>query len=237
MRIIGMLRVKDEARWIARALASIKPLCERIYVMDDSSTDGTYELCLAIPGVMPWRSPFTDLNEARDKSWLLDGVIQIDRPDWIVAIDGDELLTPESIPAIRAALGTDKRCMSFKVRYLWDREDQVRVDRVYGQFARQSMFRPGLERFEGKPPGFHCSNVPKALHSSCAYPAATLLHLGYLHREDRIRKWKWYNEHDPDNDVEQRYSHVVQGDVPEIPAEAVLMHAGPLELRPLSEVL
>lgn len=237
MRIVGMMRVRNEARWIKRSIESIMPLCCPVIVFDDHSDDETPEIVAAMWETVLIRSPFYGLNETRDKNWLLQYIIDSYNPQWIIAIDGDEQLTAESVPLIRDALYTPMRCMSFKVRYLWDREDQVRVDRVYGQFARQSMFRPGKERFTGVAPGFHTGNVPMALWGSCCYPGASLLHYGYLHKEDRIRKYRWYNEQDPNNEVEGKYMHMVQGDLPEIPACAVLQHAGPLALRPLSEVL
>lgn len=256
-----MIRVRNEARWIGRALASIMPICERIFVLDDHSDDETAAICMSIPSVVMLRSPFEGLNESRDKNWILDLVQHTEHPDWIIAIDGDEVLQPESVPLIRAALNTPMRCISFRVRYLWDREDQVRVDRVYGQFARQSMFRPGKERFTGTAPGFHTGNVPMSLWGSCCYPGASLLHLGYRDTADRVRKFQWYSKMDPDNEIEGRYLHLIQGDGPvampacpeyaglaarfgqdwhslviDIPAVAVLQHAGPLALKPLSEV-
>jgi hypothetical protein len=36
---------------------------------------------------------------------------------------------------------------------------------------------------------------------------------------------------DPNNAFEDNYRHCVQGDVPEVPASAVLRHAGPLKLE------
>jgi hypothetical protein len=43
--IIGLLRIKNEARWIARVVRSIQPVCGRILIFDDHSTDGTPEIC------------------------------------------------------------------------------------------------------------------------------------------------------------------------------------------------
>ena len=52
MNVIGCMRVKNEARWIRRALESILPICERVAVVfDDHSSDETPEICGAMPGV------------------------------------------------------------------------------------------------------------------------------------------------------------------------------------------
>jgi hypothetical protein len=60
---------------------------------------------------------------------------------------------------------------------------------------------------------------------------ARLLHYGYLHREDRIRKYEWYTQQDPDNQAEDFYRHTVIGDL--FPAEIRFRHGGPLKLREL----
>jgi glycosyltransferase involved in cell wall biosynthesis len=54
MRFVGMLRVKNEQRWIARVIESILPLCEYVYILDDHSTDGTPEICSSYDQVTVW---------------------------------------------------------------------------------------------------------------------------------------------------------------------------------------
>jgi glycosyltransferase involved in cell wall biosynthesis len=232
----GLLRVKNEARWIERCISSILPLCERVIVMDDHSTDETKELCAAMPGVIVFTSPFNDLNETRDKNLLLD--TGVDEKGWFLMIDGDEMLQSCDVPAIRTAVSeTDAVCLSPKILYLWDREDQARVDGVYGKFRRPSLFRAGSGRFQSTVFGgnFHCGNAPLAVHRAARPIDATLLHFGYMDREDRLRKYQFYNQNDPNNEFEDRYRHCVQGDIPEVPAWMKLRHAGPLQLVAIEE--
>lgn len=230
MKITAMLRVKNEARWIERVLASLRPLCNSIVVMDDHSDDGTPELANLF-GAEVFPSPFVTLDESRDKNWMLD---HVGSPDWIVSIDGDEILTRPNL--IRTAMETSgAHSLTFPVLYLWDREDQVRMDGVYGRFRRHSAFRPSGAKFSdtGHGGNFHCGNVPVSLRGDADLVEAPLLHLGYLHREDRIRKYAWYNAADPNNRAEDCYRHMVQGDLPEVPADAQLMHGGPIRLEAL----
>ena len=228
-----MMRCRNESRWIKRSIESIAPLCNGgIAVFDDHSTDGTAEIAASITGVALMRSPFTELNEARDKNLILAG-IRADA-DWVVAIDGDEeLRAPE---ALASAMQTSKAlCLSLPIWYLWDREDQMRVDGVYGNFHRESVFRPrpGARFHEGPAPNFHCGNVPPVLRERREIVNAPLLHYGYIERDDRLRKYSWYNAKDPDNHSEDCYRHMVQGDIVEVPHDAVLKHGGPLSLRQL----
>jgi glycosyltransferase involved in cell wall biosynthesis len=228
--MIGMLRVKNEARWIERVIGAILPLCPRVCVLDDHSTDGTKSLCAALPGVTVFDSPFSDLDETRDKNYLLDR-IGANPGEWILSIDGDEILAPSAVAPIRAAVASQALALSLRVRYLWDREDQVRVDGVYGGFRRPSAFRFGSQRFEATAAGgnFHCGNVPLALQARALAIDADLLHLGYLHREDRLRKYEWYNRHDARNGNEDGYRHMVVGDL--FPADSAFRWGGPLRLE------
>lgn len=232
--IAAMLRIRNEARWIERCLASILPLCDRVFVMDDLSDDETLSICQSFPKVTAFLSPFAGLNESRDKNWLLNLVMQ-DKPEWIVAIDGDEILAPSGVEPLRAAMKGPSPCLSLRVLYLWDREDQVRVDGVYGDFHRESVFRPNGSRFqENGGANFHCGNVPWQIRQNRRVLSnVPLLHFGYLHREDRIRKYKFYTTADPGNVREGEYKHVIQGDIPEVPADARLTHGGPLRLQPI----
>lgn len=230
--MIGLMRVKNEARWIERAIRSIRPICDRLLVMDDHSDDGTPELAYEC-GATVLDSPFSGLQEVRDKNWLL-GQANPEPGEWALMIDGDEELIdqPEILRAIEAPAA---RAYRLRILYLWNQENSVRVDGVYSRFTRPSLFRfqPGLS-FGGTQAGsgFHCSNVPNALWPACRPCGARLLHYGYLHAEDRIRKYRWYSERDGGNRSEGGYKHMVVGDL--FPADARFMHGGPLKLEALN---
>lgn len=207
--VIGMMRVKNEARWIERSIASILAVCDRVMVMDDHSDDGTPFLCASLPGVDVFDSPFADLNETRDKNWLLS---RAPAADWILCIDGDEMLAPAGVPLLRAAMQGPARSISMRIPYLWDDEQHIRTDGVYGEFRRHSAFRPGPYAYTSTTAGgFHCGNVPRKTMDHAVTIPAQLLHFGYLHAQDRARKYSWYNAQDPGNYIEDQYRHVAAG--------------------------
>ena len=233
VNIAAALRVRNEGRWISAVLESLQPLCSTIIVMDDHSTDDTREQCARL-GAEVWLSPFTGLDEHRDKNWLLSKVVP-HQPDWVFLVDGDEALDKSGPDQIRRSLarGTADHLI-FQVMYLWNRVDAVRQDGVYSSFWTPRLYRwgPGI--------GFLPTNYAKCnLHCMVAPQyrqhgrmcGAKLWHLGYLFAEDRLRKYAWENEHDPGNAREDFYRHVVQGDLPDIPADIRLAHAGPLRLE------
>jgi len=243
VKVACMIRAKNEARWIARAIESVKPLCgEKVFVMEDGSQDDTFDLAVRA-GAQAFHSPFADqgFDECRDKNWLMEQVIAACSPDWILGLDGDEELEPEGAEKIKRILSRNPPvdCFGLRFLYLWDGLDQIRVDGRYSSMTRQSLFRalPGY-KFEdyypdrpGTHAGLHCSNAPFQMRT--ASMNVFLLHYGYVFKMDRIRKYRWIRGIDPVNEVEDNYRHMVQGDLPDFPADAKFKHGGPLELRKL----
>lgn len=236
MKTWGMIRLKNEARWIDKVIRSIQPVCDQIVILDDHSTDGSAELCEEL-GCTVFRSEFDGIHEARDKDYLLSKLWELGAEigDAVLHVDGDEALHPADIPALQDAIRRGVTCGSMKFLYLWDREDQYRADRWYSTFTRPSLFRLTNKnlRFQRTDFGgnFHCSSAPAQLLDQITRLNVRLLHYGYLHKEDRIRKYYWYNSIDPGNSLEDGYRHFVIGDL--FPANSAFRWAGPLELKPV----
>lgn len=233
------MRVQNESRWIGRVIDSVRGLCNGgVYVFDDHSTDDTMVVAQS-HGAQIIRSTFTGLNETRDKNELMRVVTREVNPDWVVNIDGDEVLESVGVAQIRDSIASGiATSYTLQVLYLWDHENQIRVDGLYENANRPSLFSTRHSDLQFRPvrasitvcgpANFHCSNVPYALYHSVARCPARLKHYGYLTREMRLAKYAMYNREDPGNLIEDGYRHIVQGDIPEAPAWARLRWAGPL---------
>ena len=241
---LAILRIKNEAWWLRQVLSALSPLCRTIFVMDDHSTDGSKDIILDRPDTVYLQSPFSGLDEARDKNWLLESVMRtlpqkelnVDSPYWVLCIDGDEELEPLGAEKIRRMVANDPTALSFyfRILYLWDSPGKVRVDGVYGKFQRPSMFRlinPAF-KFQSTPWGgnLHCSSIPQEFLGHAKESNVALLHYGYMHQADREKKWKWYNTVDPGNQIEDEYRHVIQGDPCGPGSGETLKWAGPLQV-------
>jgi glycosyltransferase involved in cell wall biosynthesis len=260
MRVLcsAMLRIKNESRWIRLVLKSIKPVCHKIFILDDNSTDKTASICREFNNAIVFPSPFSTLDESRDKNWLYQQVLNYGEyercqwPEWLLCIDGDEVLESSDAEKLIAYFQKPWPAVAYKFRilYLWQK-DKIRIDGVYKNFSRPSAFRifnPSF-KFQKTPFGnganFHCSSIPQELLYKAEQTDIRFWHLGYIDPEIRIKKWKWYNSIDPGNIGEGydpnhpergAYPHIVQGDIPEVPADAKLMHAGPIELKPVLSI-
>ena len=231
------MRVKNEARWIRDSVGSILPLCDRVILYDDGSTDGTADLVDGLPKLTVHRMAAGGRapDEARDKNELVEAARRFG-PDWILCVDGDEVLEPGGQAEILMSISSgDAPAYTLRIAYLWDRPDQIRVDGVYRNMTRPSLFQLSKTNgiFERTTYGqnFHCGSVPTDLRGRSMPSAATLKHYGYMERADRLRKFEWYNRVDPENRLEDCYRHMVIGDLPGLPARSMTRHAGPLELE------
>jgi glycosyltransferase involved in cell wall biosynthesis len=244
-KFVAMLRIRNEARWIAQVVESLYPLCERLFILNDHSTDDTVSICERYDKVTLYHSEYDSLNEARDKVLLYQKIRDACSPKWILCIDGDEVLEPGGAEIIRQHVEEHPcHAYSFRILFLWDRVDQVRLDRVYSDFHRPSMFAPdhprgahGVEWLStpfgrsrnGEEPNLHCSSVPQFyLHAHERCPVS-LLHYGYLNRADRVRKLDYYTSIDWLNQAEDCYRHMVAGDrvsIDELPLTRRLINKG-----------
>lgn len=240
-RMAGMLRVRNESRWIKRVIESIKSLCDAgIFILDDKSTDTTVSIATQC-GAIVIKSDAPGIDETRDKNRLLKHIMEVTNPDWVLHIDGDEELEPAGIDVIHKAIMSGKADMyGFQILYLWDKENQIRTDGIFGRMWRQSLFATANTDGVFKPTthgantsaNLHCTNVPYDLVKRGSINIdARLIHYGYIDRDMRLKKWDFYNTIDPDNLIEDRYRHAVTGDIPEVPANVITKWAGPLTLK------
>ena len=124
---------------------------------------------------MVFPSPFEGLDEARDKNELLSKIVPT-YPEWVLWIDGDEMLERSGPEKLRAACHSrDVAAYALQIAYAWDDPHHIKIDGIYGRFTRPSLFRLrgqpvhqlhfAATRFGGN---FHCGNIPRDLVGATA---------------------------------------------------------------------
>jgi glycosyltransferase involved in cell wall biosynthesis len=218
-RFVCAMRIKNEAAHIREVLFQALRLCHRAVIFDDHSTDETVSICESFgDAVTVFRSPFEGLDEARDKNFLLEKLVP-ENPEWVLWIDGDEVLENTGPDKIRTAVAQSPGAAAWYLRisYLWDDPQKVRMDGLFGNFRRLSLFRlrgQNINQFKFRSTGnggnFHCGNVPEGLVGEHRDLPVRLKHFGYLTKQQRLAKYAFYTKVDPNNQLEDNYRHLAE---------------------------
>lgn len=99
MTLTVIILTKNEERHIARAMASVVLIADRIFVVDSGSTDRTVDLARA-GGAKVLVHPF--INQAKQFNWALDQLPS--DTDWVFRLDADEVVSDALASEISARL-------------------------------------------------------------------------------------------------------------------------------------
>jgi GT2 family glycosyltransferase/2-polyprenyl-3-methyl-5-hydroxy-6-metoxy-1,4-benzoquinol methylase/glycosyltransferase involved in cell wall biosynthesis/Flp pilus assembly protein TadD len=219
-KVIGMLRIKNEEKWIAKVLEKASPIVSGFVILDDGSTDNTPAICGTFSKVLRYdRQEEERVDEARDKNRLLKAALSYD-PDWILALDGDEVLEDSAVSAIPKLLSSapsDVTVIGVDFLYMWDSDDAYRVDGKYRGINHPRLFKvSGLGipsdnlAFSSTQHGsnFHCGSVPSNMPGRVFVSDIKVKHYGYFESEQRERKKAFYLAHDPEQAAHGYYDHL-----------------------------
>lgn len=225
MRILGLMRVRNEGRWLERCLAA-QDFCERIILLDDNSTDNTPDICRRFDNV-DYRRKTVDrgYDEGADREWLAREA-RAYSPDWICSMDGDEVLLPGSYQLL-APLFAQAACRVIEIHalHLWGDEQSVRVDGNFSQQYRQRFWRFPAGELTYQP--WHCA-LPDQIGAPFARAGVQFLHYGYLTAADRLRHFQRELRLGRDGAI------LVQGD-PGGPLASANLSGEPLRVEPLEK--
>ena len=218
-RIICMMNIKNEDRWLREVLDAIARVAAGIVILDDGSTDQTPRICREHPVVVDYyRQDNVPLDKVRDKNRILRMALA-QKPDWILCLDGDEVLEESAPKRILEAIRTcpaEVGSLSFEFLYMWNDHRHYRTDGIY-----RSILHPCLFRVTGHnvtAPGFfttdhggnlHCERIPRNLRGRTQEADIKILHLGYMYEESRRKKYDWNKAKDPKYAAQGYYEHLL----------------------------
>ncbi|HYE55802.1 MAG TPA: glycosyltransferase family 2 protein [Chitinophagaceae bacterium] len=207
-KFIVMLRVKDGISFVHEWLACFEKLADEIVVLDNGSTDGTYEILKAHPKV-------TDIirtegyDEGRDKN-LLYARMRLRKPDWCLWVDVDEVFEP------RLTRAHFNKLMNrpFINKYAFRRFHFIDREHFAGSWFRLN-YSAGHDRIMWReaPTGYFQNLVldspnVKGIRGLKVYTNYRLKHLGYISKEIVDRKFQIYKSVAPERqDLHEMYLH------------------------------
>lgn len=130
MKIASALCVRNEEWILPRTLDVLSVFCDRIFILDDNSTDKTKEICLSYDKVdyedWPKRDNMFLRQEGLRKQRNMDRVSAYN-PDYVVFVDADEIPSP-NIVEFFDKMSPDVNLWTLPWYHLWVDEDHYRVD-------------------------------------------------------------------------------------------------------------
>jgi glycosyltransferase involved in cell wall biosynthesis len=136
-----IIPVRNEAANLARCLESLADVAE-VYVVDSQSSDNTHTIAEAY-GANVVQFHYSG-GWPKKRQWAMDTLAL--GCDWILLLDADEILTPELVEEIRAAIqnpSVDGYSICLQMHFL----GHV-LRRCDASFWKLSLFRKGRGRFE-----------------------------------------------------------------------------------------
>ena len=222
--IIAFLRVKNEKMWIKSCLDSLSPICRGIVVLDDGSTDNTFEICENHPKVLEVEKqsglPFDELRDA-NKAFKM---ARKHDPEFILRMDGDEILQPNAKEILfeeLTVLYPNADVYELQFLTMWDDMNKYRYDGVYSTTWYKTLLR--MENQHEKDLIWHGSSITNVPHHGRIPPdchgyndsirsKVKVLHYGYLKKQTREKNRNFYISNDTNQEYWDNYKHTVSGE-------------------------
>ncbi|MBE3599172.1 MAG: glycosyltransferase family 2 protein [Limnochordaceae bacterium] len=197
-----MIAHNEADRYLGMVLEDLVSYCDEVVVLDSGSTDGTASLARSFPRVRVYRNErdlfWEDESALRQQAWEL---ALATRPEWILAIDADEMLE-RKFKKMRFQLLSQKgyHLLGFQRFHMWNGMNTYRVDKGWDN---RWVYTPMIARvFPGKtyrfrPQKLHGGRLPENVDGPMLATGLRYRDFGYVRKEDQVRKYHEYMAHDP----------------------------------------
>ena len=219
IKIVAMYKVRNESRWIEHSLRSISDICKEIVIFDNGSTDNTVNICEKFPNVVEiYKKPPSDFDDHVAEKNILLKMGRKRKPDYLLQIDGDEVLQPFAKNILLKELQEvypQEHMFQFQYIHSWDKPNQYRYDGIFGDFWNSKLFKmegqPKDLRFIDSPFGIHFPTLPmnvKGWHNPIK-SQVKILHYNVYDENIRKKRYEYYSKEDPNNKTYGEYKHLL----------------------------
>lgn len=197
MKIIAMLRVKDGILFVEKWLENIGDLVDEIVVVDNGSTDGTYEILKGNPKVVSIERT-EGFDEGRDKN-LLYKMARDRKPDWLLWLDVDEIfeerLTREKLVRL---INKRKASKIFFRRFHFVDEENINGKWYWIKYSSSPDRVLWKEQNTGYFKNIKFNNgLVKGIKGRVTISHYRIKHLGYIYKNEVNKKINIYRSIDP----------------------------------------
>ncbi len=221
MKIVGMAQIYNEitSGHLKRCLDHYSKICDEIVILDDASTDGSYELAREYTGhVLRNESNVWDKDlETQNKAKLLEKTLEL-KPDWIISFDADEVYEKKVEERtflenmLRWASAKEINSLSFNWYHLWLSESWYRTDKNLSVVSPPRMWRNIGNLKIDITPGLHQRLHPLQMENP-HYLNITIVHYSSSSQQKLMDKILNYMRLDPTRDYLSVLNGVELGEV------------------------
>ncbi len=97
--------VRDEDRFVDRAVRNALPFCDQFLIADHGSRDGTGDALARLAGEFPEQVKVRRIRDSRESQEMLLPYVGREKT-WVFGVDGDEIYDPAGLARFRARLET-----------------------------------------------------------------------------------------------------------------------------------
>ena len=186
---------------------------DAIILLDDESTDDTYDLALHEKLILKVKKKRKEFNDLENRNILLD-IVSFFKHRWVCFIDADEIIDPRYADFDFFTNQENINSVLLNLVHLWDKEDSYNQDYPYTQKGfglKLRMFRNiGRTQILSLIGKLHFIPVPyteNVYHSSIL-----ILHYGHLEKKMRTQKYDFYMIEDTER-CQDDYGHLIEENV------------------------
>src|ERR687885_597836 len=114
MRIVGISLVRDEDRFVERALRNVLGFCDELILVDHRSKDRTPEILEQLAAESPIPTTLHSVDDPSASHDLIKG--HAGQEVWVFGVDGDELYDPHGLALFREQLLAGEAADDWSIR-------------------------------------------------------------------------------------------------------------------------
>lgn len=198
-RLICLIQIRNEIKHIPFVLRHLDNYCDGIILLDDGSSDGSYEQAISAKLILKvMQNGSENFKDLVNRNRLLQ-LAHLFKADWFYFMDADERFDPRNtvLPDVSAYDSFDS--ILFKLVHLWDSENTYRKDLPAtreGITYRYRMFRNKGYMQIVADRHLHFPACPFIVRDNKGAVNNLVLHYGMMEAVVRKKKYESYNRQD-----------------------------------------
>jgi len=192
MKLIAMMLVRNEEhRYLREILMDLLRYVDEIVILDDGSTDNTFTICDSFKrvftqtlGVSLWKT-----NERLARETLYKMTIKR-HPDFILAIDADEIFEDRFKQEVREMMKQSFNWYSFNWYHFWTPDSYSRISKSSMKSLRRLFRYCPKKHFSFSLGPHHCGSTPDWIRfdDNGKETNIRVKHFGFIRKEDRLAR-------------------------------------------------